>query len=139
MPSTTPVLLLLGYGANVGQSVARSFAAKGYKVALTSRKADSKDDTANQISVAADLSKPESIAGIFSKVKASIGTPSVVVYNGKAISIDIDVDAVILTLQQLARAHLMMPRIHCRCLWQTSRRTRTSTSRALFWQHSRRR
>ena len=83
MASTTPVLLILGYGANVGQSVARAFAAKGYKVAVTSRKANSKDDTADQVSIAADMSKPESIPEIFSKVRKALGTPSVVVYNGK--------------------------------------------------------
>ena len=83
MTSTSPILLILGSGANVGQSVARAFAAQGYKVALTSRKASSDDDTTEQVSIAGDLSKPETVAGIFSKVKELLGIPSVVVYNGK--------------------------------------------------------
>ena len=83
MPSTSPVLLILGSGSNVGHHVARTFAAKGYKVALASRSAKEIDSTADQKIFSSDLSTPESVAGVFSKVKASLGLPSVVVYNGK--------------------------------------------------------
>lgn len=37
MASTTPVILILGSGPNIGQHLAQAFAAKGYKVALASR------------------------------------------------------------------------------------------------------
>ena len=83
MPSTSPVLLILGSGANIGQHVARTFAAKGYKVALASRSLKTQDSSADQLHIASDLADPESVAGVFSKVKASLGQPSVVVYNGK--------------------------------------------------------
>ena len=77
---TAPVLLVLGAGPNIGSHVAKAFAAKGYKVALASRKAQPVDD--NQLHVPVDLSKPESVPGVFETVKAKLGNaPSVVVYN----------------------------------------------------------
>jgi NAD(P)-dependent dehydrogenase (short-subunit alcohol dehydrogenase family) len=86
MSTTSAVVLILGAGPNVGQHVARAFAAKGYKVALASRSLKQEDSTKDQLNIASDLSDPASVAGIFSKVKASLGLPSVVVYNGKSIS-----------------------------------------------------
>lgn len=83
MASTAPVILILGSGPNVGQHVARAFAAKGYKVALASRSLKEEDSNADQVHISADLSDPHSVKGIFSKVKASLGLPSVVVYNGE--------------------------------------------------------
>ena len=83
MTSTSPVVLILGSGPNVGQHVARAFAARDYKIALTSRKPRSEDDTPDQINVIGDLSYPDSVVEVFDKVKASLGIPSVVVYNGK--------------------------------------------------------
>ena len=82
MASTSPVLLILGAGANVGAHVARSFAAKGYKVALASRSAKPDPSNPDQFNVASDLSDPSSVVDTFSKVKSSLGHPSVVVYNG---------------------------------------------------------
>lgn len=82
MANTSPVLLVLGSGANVEQPVARAFAAKGYRVALTSRKANSDNSAEKQVQIAGDLSKPESVPEIFSKTKELLGIPSVV-YNGK--------------------------------------------------------
>lgn len=82
MMNPSPVVLILGAGPNIGHHVSRAFAAKGYKVALTSRKAKEQDNTADQIGIAADLSDPGSVAGVFSKVKSLLGQPSVVVYNG---------------------------------------------------------
>lgn len=83
MASTSPVLLILGSGPNVGHHVARVFVAKGYKVALASRSVKVEDSNADQIHISADLSDPHSVKGIFSKVEASLGLPSVVVYNGE--------------------------------------------------------
>jgi NAD(P)-dependent dehydrogenase (short-subunit alcohol dehydrogenase family) len=83
MASTSPVILILGSGPNVGDHVARAFVAKGYKVALTSRSAKEGYSSADQVHISADLSDPYSVKGIFSKVEASLGLPSVVVYNGE--------------------------------------------------------
>ncbi|KAI9656896.1 MAG: hypothetical protein M1821_003535 [Bathelium mastoideum] len=86
MSSTSPVILILGSGPNVGQNVAQAFAAKGYKVALASRKLKEEESTAEQVNISSDLSDPKSVIEVFSKVKASLGLPSVVVYNGKSVS-----------------------------------------------------
>jgi NAD(P)-dependent dehydrogenase (short-subunit alcohol dehydrogenase family) len=79
MASTSPILLILGAGPNVGQSVARAFAAKGYRIAVASRKATGKPD---QLHIPSDFSNPSAVATAFAKVKEAYGIPSVVVYNG---------------------------------------------------------
>lgn len=84
--STSPIILILGAGPNIGQHVARAFAAKSYKVALASRKIKEEDSTTDQVNISSDLSDPESVIGVFAKVKTLLGLPSVVVYNGKNIS-----------------------------------------------------
>ncbi|KAJ5409145.1 short-chain dehydrogenase [Penicillium cosmopolitanum] len=84
MASTTPVILILGSGPNIGHHVAQAFATKGYKVALASRSLKEEASNADQIHISADLSDPHSVKSIFSKVKASLGLPSVVVYNASA-------------------------------------------------------
>jgi len=81
MAGKSPIVLILGSGSNVGQHVARAFAAKGYKVALTSRRLK-EDNTTDQVNISSDLSDPDSVVRVFSKVKALLGLPSVVVYNG---------------------------------------------------------
>ncbi|OGE53917.1 hypothetical protein PENARI_c007G08563 [Penicillium arizonense] len=84
--ATTPILLLLGAGSNIGHHVARSFAEKGYKVALVARSLKEEDSTPDQINIPADLSDPASVAEVFSKVRARLGHPSVVVYNAAALT-----------------------------------------------------
>jgi NAD(P)-dependent dehydrogenase (short-subunit alcohol dehydrogenase family) len=83
MVNTSPVILILGSGPNIGKHVARAFAAKGYKVALASRSLKEADSTADQLNIPSDFTDPESITKAFSKVKSLLGAPSVVVYNGK--------------------------------------------------------
>jgi NAD(P)-dependent dehydrogenase (short-subunit alcohol dehydrogenase family) len=85
MPATSPVILILGAGPNVGSHVAKAFASKGYKVALAARKTKKADNTSDQVNIPSDLSDPNSVVNAFSKVKALLGLPSVVVYNGKNI------------------------------------------------------
>ena len=82
MASIPKVVLILGSGANVGQSVTKAFVAKGYKVASASRSAKEDASSSDVTNITADLSDPGSVAQVFSKVKSSLGTPSVVVYNG---------------------------------------------------------
>jgi hypothetical protein len=85
MACTSPIILILGSGPNVGYYVARAFAAKGYKVVLASRRVKEEDSNADQVHISADLSDPYSVKGIFSKVEALLGLPSVVIYNGEHI------------------------------------------------------
>lgn len=82
MPSGSPVALILGAGANIGHSVGRAFAAKGYKIALVARSAKEEESTPDQLHIRGDFSDPASIVDIFTKVKAKLGSPYVVVYNG---------------------------------------------------------
>ncbi|KAK9235242.1 hypothetical protein V1525DRAFT_410552 [Lipomyces kononenkoae] len=86
MASVTPVILILGAGANIGQHLARAFAAQGYKVAVTARRVKESDSTADQLNITGDLSDPHSVVDAFSKVKSSLGIPSVVVYNAAAVT-----------------------------------------------------
>jgi NAD(P)-dependent dehydrogenase (short-subunit alcohol dehydrogenase family) len=83
MPNTSPVILILGAGSNIGNHVARAFAAKGYKVALAARRLKEADNNADQINIPSDLSDPSSVVNAFSKVKSLLGVPSVVIYNGE--------------------------------------------------------
>ena len=82
MPTTSPIILILGAGPRIGTSVGKAFAEKGYKVALSSRKASEANNTANEIHIQSDLSNPATVVKAFDQVKAALGIPSVVVYNG---------------------------------------------------------
>jgi NAD(P)-dependent dehydrogenase (short-subunit alcohol dehydrogenase family) len=81
-PSMSPVVLILGAGANVGTNVARAFAAKGYKVALAARKLQDETDGEGQLTIRSDFADPSSVIDVFAKVREVLGEPSVVVYNG---------------------------------------------------------
>ena len=84
MPGTSPVILILGAGPNIGQAVARIFASKGYKVALAARSLREADSTDNQLNITSDFTNPDDVVNAFTKVKKVLGIPSVVVYNGKS-------------------------------------------------------
>lgn len=83
MSSTSPVVLILGAGPNIGQHAADEFAAKGYKTALVSRSLTQNEKKDNQINIVGDLANPDSVPGIFSEVERTLGSPSVVIYNGE--------------------------------------------------------
>jgi len=83
MTAKSPVVLILGAGANVGQAIARIFASKGYRVALAARSLKEADSTDDQLNIPSDFSNTDSIVNAFAKVKKVFGIPSVVVYNGK--------------------------------------------------------
>ncbi|KAH9206115.1 hypothetical protein DL95DRAFT_316177 [Leptodontidium sp. 2 PMI_412] len=85
MAARSPVILLLGFGPNVRYSVSEAFAAKDYIVARASRKINEEESTATQINIPIDLSNPEPVIRVFSKLKDSNGFPSVVVYNGTSV------------------------------------------------------
>ena len=71
MSTTSPIILILGAGPRVGTSVAKTFAAKGYSVALASRKASQANSTANEIHIPTDFADPGTIANAFAQVKES--------------------------------------------------------------------
>ncbi|KAI1046668.1 hypothetical protein LB505_006718 [Fusarium chuoi] len=84
MAAKSPIVLILGSGPNIGQSVARKFASEGFRVAIASRSQKEADSTEKQLNIKTDLTKPLEVADAFSKVKTTFGTPSVVVYNASA-------------------------------------------------------
>lgn len=84
MPSTSPVVLILGAGPNIGQAVARTFASKGYKVALAARSLYETDSTDNQLNITSDFANSDDVVNAFKRVSKVFGIPSVVVYNGKS-------------------------------------------------------
>ncbi|KAG4438110.1 hypothetical protein IFR05_006390 [Cadophora sp. M221] len=86
MPGTSPIILILGAGPNIGQAVARTFASKGYKVALASRSLKEEDSTDDQLNITSDFSNPEDVVSAFAKVRKALGIPSVVVYNAGSLT-----------------------------------------------------
>jgi len=84
MSGKSPVILILGAGPRVGQEVARTFASKGYKVALAARSLKEADSTDDQLNITSDFANPDDIVSAFTRVKEVLGIPSVVVYNGKS-------------------------------------------------------
>jgi NAD(P)-dependent dehydrogenase (short-subunit alcohol dehydrogenase family) len=81
-PTTSPIALILGAGSNIGHHVGKSFAEKGYKIALAARSIKEQDSTPDQLNIQSDFSNPDSVVETFAKVKAQLGIPSVVIYNG---------------------------------------------------------
>ncbi|OCK78386.1 hypothetical protein K432DRAFT_268589, partial [Lepidopterella palustris CBS 459.81] len=78
------VLLFFGAGLNVGLSVMSKFRTEGYKTVAVARTAKEEFKNAADMVIAADMSEePSQVARIFEEVTHKIGTPTVVVYNGK--------------------------------------------------------
>ncbi|MCJ1444006.1 MAG: hypothetical protein MMC23_004506 [Stictis urceolatum] len=82
---SSPVLLLFGSGANVGLSTARKFSSEGYKVAAVSRHPSDELKKVADLTIAADLSDPTSVEGVFEKTINELGHPHAVVYNGTSL------------------------------------------------------
>lgn len=82
MAGISPVILILGAGPNIGQTVARTFALKGYKVAVASRSLNEADSTDGQLNIKSDFANTDDVVNAFKKVKDVLGIPSVVIYNG---------------------------------------------------------
>lgn len=83
MGAKSPVVLILGAGPNIGQAAARTFASKGYRVAVASRSAKEAESTDHQLKISGDFSKADDVVNIFAKVKELLGILSVVIYVGK--------------------------------------------------------
>ncbi|RFU81833.1 short-chain dehydrogenase reductase sdr [Trichoderma arundinaceum] len=90
MATQKGIALILGAGSNTGRALSDTFSQAGYKVALVSRSAkESSSD--KQISIAADLTKLETIPSIFDTVRQKLGAdPNIVVYNAAALTFPSD-------------------------------------------------
>ncbi|EED14115.1 short-chain dehydrogenase, putative [Talaromyces stipitatus ATCC 10500] len=78
---SSPIALILGAGARVGQAVGHKFAANGYEVALASRSSNTGQGQDGLHYFKVDFSDPANVKTLFESVVASLGVPSVVVYN----------------------------------------------------------
>ena len=91
-----PVVLILGAGPRVGNSVADKFASNGYTVAIASRKGTNTKTAEGYFSLKADFVKPDSVPALFDAVRTeSRNFPSVVVYNAAALTPPSDNDSVL--------------------------------------------
>lgn len=81
------IVLIIGAGSNVGQSVANTFKARGYKVALASRTQDYGATTSTELRIPTDCANLDDVVGAFDKVKAAWGVPEIVVYNGLSLQL----------------------------------------------------
>ena len=76
--------LIVGVGAGLSASVARTFSKAGMKVALAARRAADLAPLANEIggkAFACDASKPADVTKLFADVESAFGAPDVVVFN----------------------------------------------------------
>ncbi|KII90174.1 hypothetical protein PLICRDRAFT_107494 [Plicaturopsis crispa FD-325 SS-3] len=81
---TKPIVFILGYGSNVGKSVAARFASQGYSVAVSSRSAADGTTPEGYLSIRLNLERPLSVRAAFDAVVRKLGAPKVVVYNASA-------------------------------------------------------
>lgn len=79
---STPVILIIGAGPNIGAAVAKKFAENGYKVALAARSLSDGVQADGYLHIKADLSDPENVPRIFREVEKNLGIPNMVIYNG---------------------------------------------------------
>jgi NAD(P)-dependent dehydrogenase (short-subunit alcohol dehydrogenase family) len=78
------IAFIIGAGKNIGEHTAATLKAKGFKVALGSRKPDVdqlKKDGYFPVSV--DAGSPESLKAAFSQINRELGPPNCVIFNGK--------------------------------------------------------
>lgn len=87
MSSSSPVILIFGAGANVGLSIAQKFKSSGYSVVAVARNPSTElQQTASRIYPADLSSSVGQISDIFSKCKADVGIPNVVIYNAYSLA-----------------------------------------------------
>ncbi|KAF8183744.1 hypothetical protein K438DRAFT_1724297 [Mycena galopus ATCC 62051] len=79
---SSPIAFIIGAGKNIGGHTAAALKAKGYQVALGSRKPvidEVKKD--GYFAVPVDVGNPESVKAAFAQVNKKLGPPSVVIFN----------------------------------------------------------
>ncbi|KAG8899768.1 hypothetical protein FRB99_006451 [Tulasnella sp. 403] len=76
-----PVILILGFGNNIGANVASRFAQAGFDVAVVCRKIEKECILPEYLAIKKDLREAEGLAAVFEEVESAYGPPAVVVYN----------------------------------------------------------
>jgi NAD(P)-dependent dehydrogenase (short-subunit alcohol dehydrogenase family) len=82
MSQPNKVILIIGYGPNIGQHTAKRFSAIGYAVAARSLVQGQTED--GYLAEPVDLTEPKNLEGLFKTVEEKLGAPNVVVYNGRS-------------------------------------------------------
>ncbi|KAF7368822.1 hypothetical protein MVEN_00207400 [Mycena venus] len=76
------IAFIIGAGQNIGEHTAAALKAKGYQVALGSRKPVIEQVRKNgYFPVAVDAENPESVQAAFAQINKDLGPPSVVIFN----------------------------------------------------------
>ncbi|KAK0853889.1 hypothetical protein LTS02_011786 [Friedmanniomyces endolithicus] len=78
---TQKILLFLGAGPNVGAATLALFKQQGYKIASAARSVRPEIKASSDVCLTADFSNPEVMKDVFEKVRRSVGTPNIVIYN----------------------------------------------------------
>ncbi|HEY7549496.1 MAG TPA: SDR family NAD(P)-dependent oxidoreductase [Hyphomicrobiaceae bacterium] len=84
MDPMSKTALIVGTGSGISAAFARALAANGYRVALAARGVDKLAALAGEIgalTVAADATKPDSVARLFAEVDGQFGRLDVALYN----------------------------------------------------------
>ena len=100
---TSPVILILGAGANIGTSIARKFSEKAYKVAVVSRTFRKDFSELGYLQINEDLSLPNVLQKVFAEVTSKLGIPSVVVYNAASNKSTTPEDPLSLSLEEVKK------------------------------------
>ncbi|KAF7345081.1 hypothetical protein MVEN_01671600 [Mycena venus] len=80
------IAFIIGAGQNIGQHTAAALKAKGYQVALGSRKPVVEQVRKDgYFPVAVDAESPESIQAAFAQINKDLGPPSVVIFNAAVV------------------------------------------------------
>ena len=80
-------VLIIGAGAGLSASLARTFSGNGFRVALAARNPDKLSDLAAETGAktyACDAASPQDMASLFSAVDGDLGEPEVAIYNPSA-------------------------------------------------------
>ena len=106
------VIFIVGGGPRIGYAVANSFYQKGYKVAIASRTPYRTEiEKRGWFPIEMDLLSHDAIHKGFEQVRARIGEPNVVVYNGAALTFAPDDDIFSISGEQFQK------RPHCQRHW----------------------
>ncbi|KIM93373.1 hypothetical protein OIDMADRAFT_35864 [Oidiodendron maius Zn] len=81
MTSYKPLVLVLGAGLSIGQTVAKKFVSDGYSVALAARSLSERRVSNQEWTYTIDLSNPGAVEALFTKVSEDVGIPNVVIFN----------------------------------------------------------